>query len=184
MGFFNKLFSKKEETPHYDSTNIRIQDLDLNFVFEYDLSTWKVEKMFEYDWGDNYFTQEYQIYNGEETLYLGVEDDDELEVTIGKKIKLRKLGATVVNHLMEQQTAPSSVVFQDEKFILLEEAPGYCNDVSKGEDNWEEFIAWDFENEAGTKVLTIEQWGEKEFEASIATYIKPFEISNILPASE
>ena len=52
MGFFDKFFNKKEE-PSYDSTNIRVQDLNVGFVFDYDMSTWEVQAAYEYDWGDN-----------------------------------------------------------------------------------------------------------------------------------
>ncbi|GLB53086.1 hypothetical protein NBRC110019_21260 [Neptunitalea chrysea] len=183
MGFFDKFFSKKEE-PHYDSTNITVRDLDINFVFDYDLSTWKVIALYEYDWGDSYFTREFKITDGDETLYLGMEEDDELELTIGSKIKLRELGTVLVNELMTHQSPPNAFAFKGENYVLMEQAPGYFHDVSKGENDWEEFISWDFENEKGTHVITIEQWGEKEFEASLSMYIEEYQLDNILPASE
>ena len=72
MGIFD-IFKKKE--PHYDSTNIRVQDLDVGFVFEYDLSTWEVQAIYEYDWGDDFFTREFKVNNGSLTRYLAIEED-------------------------------------------------------------------------------------------------------------
>ena len=60
MSIFDR-FKKKEKT--YDVTNITVKDLDVNFVFDYDLTTWKVEETYEYDWGDNCFTKEHKITN-------------------------------------------------------------------------------------------------------------------------
>ncbi|MTI20161.1 DUF4178 domain-containing protein [Fulvivirga sp. RKSG066] len=183
MGLFGNLFSKKEEEPKYDSTNIRIQDLDVGFVFEYDLATWEVQEAYEYDWGDNYFTQEYKISDGSKTLFLSVEEDDEMELSLSTKLKVRELGDNVLEELMNKQKPPSKITYQDTEYLLEEEAPGYFHDCAKPEDVWEEFIAWDFADKSGEKIITIEQWDEREFEASAGKTIKEFEISNILPAT-
>ena len=183
IDMFKKLFSKKS-TPHYDSTNIRVHDLDVGFVFDYDLSTWEVQSIYEYDWGDNYFTREYKISNGADTLFLSLEEDDELILCITKKIKVRAIGEEVQEVLMNTQKPPSKFTFENKQYFLEEEAPGYFHDISKGDEAWEEFISWEFEDNAGEYLITIEQWGEKEFEASAGKYIKEFELSNILPASQ
>ncbi len=180
MGIFD-IFKKKE--PHYDSTNIRVQDLDVGFVFEYDLSTWEVQAIYEYDWGENYFTREFKVSNGSLTRYLAIEEDDELEISLTKKIKVRALDENLPEVLMNQQQPPKKIIHEGVTYLLESEAPGYFHDIAKG-DQWEEFRSWDFEDEEGQKILTIEQWDEKEFEASIGIVIKEFEISNILPASK
>lgn len=179
MGFFDK-FKRNKET-HYDSTNIKVNDLDVGFVFDYDLSTWEVLGIFEYDWGDNYFTREFKISDGSKTRFLSLEEDDEVELAVMDKIKVRALGEQVQTQLMNFQKPPSSFVYKGKTFLLEKEAPGYFHDIAKG-DNWEEFISWDFEDEEGKTLITIEQWGEKEFEASFGVSVQEFEISNILPA--
>ncbi len=98
MGLLD-IFKKKE--PQYDATNITVKDLNLGFVFEY--------ACYEYDWGDNFFTKEYKISNGTKTFYLSVEDDDELELSLTSKIKVRQLGTDVLQQLMDTQKAPSSL---------------------------------------------------------------------------
>ncbi|MBI9057734.1 DUF4178 domain-containing protein [Labilibaculum sp. DW002] len=170
----------KRKQPKYDSTNIRVTDLDVGFVFEYDLESWEVQASYEYDWGDNYFSKEYKINNGTRTLYLAVEDDDEISLSISDKIKVRELGENVLNDLMNLQKAPTTLIYKDTKYFFEKESPGYFNDTARGEE-WVEFISWDFEDESGENIITIEQWDEKEFEASAGKAIKEFEISNILP---
>lgn len=170
----------KRKQPKYDSTNIRVTDLDVGFVFEYDLESWEVQASYEYDWGDNYFSKEYKINNGSKTLYLAVEDDDEISLSITNKIKVRQLGDNVLTDLIAQQKAPATLTYDGNKYFFEEESPGYYNDPAKGSE-WVEFIAWNFEDEAGENIITIEQWDEKEFEASAGKVVKEFEISNILP---
>ncbi|MBN2595432.1 DUF4178 domain-containing protein [Labilibaculum sp.] len=177
MGFTD-FFKRKQ--PKYDTTNIRVTDLDVGFVFEYDLSSWEVQASYEYDWGDNYFSKEYKINDGSKTLFLSVEDDDEISLGVCDKIKVRELGENVLSDLLTDQKPPKSVIYKDKKYFFDQESPGYFNDKARGED-WVEFISWDFVDESGEYIVTIEQWDEKEFEASAGKAIKEFEISNILP---
>ncbi len=177
MGLFD-FFKKKE--PEYDAANITVRDLNIGFVFDYDLDNWVVKACYEYDWGENFFTQEYKISNGSKTLYLSVEDDDELELSISSKIKVRQLGAEVHEQLMNTQKAPGSLEYEGRKYFLDEESAGFFNDAAAGSE-WEEFVSWTYEDESGDYVVTIEQWDEREFEASAGKYIDAYEISNILP---
>jgi hypothetical protein len=182
MGLLDRFFKKKQT--HYDSTNIRVHDIDVGFVFDYDLTTWEVVSIYEYDWGNNYFTREFKINNGSESLFLSIEEDDELSLSISKKISVRKLGDSVFDFLMSHQKPPKSISYNGREYFLTKEAPGYYHDISKGDDAWEEFISWDFEDDSEDFLITIEQWGEKEFEASAGKYIDEFEISNILPGEK
>jgi len=180
MGLFD-FFKKKE--PHYDSTNIRVHDLDVGFIFEYDLSTWVVEAVYEYDWGDNYFTREFKVNNGSQVSYLSMEEDDELILAFMQKVKVRALEEDLLDELIDRQKAPKKIVYKGVTYFREKESPGFFHDIAKG-DNWEEFRSWDFEDESGEHQICIEQWDEKEFEASVGRRVQEFEISNILPSED
>ncbi len=182
MGLFDRF--KKDKGPHYDSTNITVHDLDVGFIFEYDLSTWEVKSIYEYDWGDNFFTREFKIDNGSKTLFLSLEEDDELILSVNDKIKVRALGKDMQEKLMSAQKPPSEIEFDGRTYYLEEEAPGYFHDINGNPENWVEFNSWNYEDESEEYIVTIEQWGEKEFEASKGKYIKEFEITNILPVAD
>ena len=177
MGLLD-FFKKKE--PYEDSTNIRVNDLDVGFVFEYDLSTWVVEAIFEYDWGDNYFTREFKVSDGSDIRFLGIEEDDGLQLSLMEKKKVRAIQPDLNDILLSQQKPPKEIIYNGLTYYLEKESPGYFHDIAKG-DIWEEFMSWDFEDEEGKNLICIEQWGEKEFEASVGIAIEEYEISNILP---
>ncbi len=180
MGLLNYF---KKDKPSYDSTDIRLTNLDVGFVFDYDLSTWEVKEVYEYDWGDNYFTVEFKIDNGEEIAYLAVEDDDELEIILSKKIKIRTVGEDIPEHISQHQKPPVKIEYENREFLLDGETPGYFRRADTGNEQWDEFIAWNYFDKDNEFNLTIEQWGETEFEASFGKVLKEFEISNILPNS-
>ena len=90
MGLFDR-FKKKEE-PHYDPNNLKIEDLRVGFMFDYDLKTWVIKEEYEYDWGDNYFTREYKLEAADDVAYLHIDYNDEGFMTLSKKLKIRALG--------------------------------------------------------------------------------------------
>mgnify|MGYP006292889335 CR=1 FL=1 len=178
MGIFDR-FKKKE--PEYDPTQLSIKDLNMGFIFEYDLKTWVVDAIYEYDWGDNFFSYEYKINSGDEIKYLHIEEDDELIITISDKIKPRAIDEDLPEFIEEHSKPPKKLIYQGMKFYFDKENPGYYHEVGKPDDNWVEFISWEYYDEQDKQVITIEQWDEKEFEASYGIIAKEFEFSNILP---
>ncbi len=179
MGLFDRF--KKDKTPDYDPTNIKITDLAQGFVFEYNMSTWEIKEEYEYDWGDNFFSKEYKITDGSETLFLSVEDDDELILVLSKKIKTRKITPDATDSIMKFNEAPREISYDGVTYYLEKESPGYFRDLSNDASDWDEFISWDYYDDDEKLYICIEQWDEREFEASAGIIIKEYEISNILP---
>ncbi len=172
-------FFKKDKEPKYDPTNITVKDLEKGFVFEYDLRTWEVQEAYTYDWGDEFFSREYKVYDGSETRFLSVEEDDKLELSWHEKIKLSMLSVDIEREITENSRPPKAIVFQGITFYRDEESPGYFN--SGDNDAWVEMIAWDYYDEEDEYELSIEQWEERSFEASFGKSLEEFEVSNILP---
>lgn len=179
--FFSNMFGKKDE-PDYDPLNVKITDLKKGFIFEYDMKTWEVKEEYEYDWGNNNFTREFKIDCGDDHAYLHIEEDDDLILTLMRKVKIRSIDEDLPEEIINNQTPPKKLFYQGKIYFRENENPGYFKDVSNpSEEGWAEFISWDYFDETGQKVINVEQWGEREFEASIGTIVKEFEISNILP---
>lgn len=172
-------FFKKKQEPDYDPLNVQVTDLKKGFIFDYDLSQWEVLEEYTYDWGDEFFTKEYKISDGDKTLFLSVEDDDEIEISIHEKIRLSAFEEDIEQAIADRKRPPKKVHCQGDTFTREEESPGYFND---GGDQWVEMISWDYYNGDESKIVTIEQWGEREFEASLGKPIEAFEIHNITPA--
>jgi len=177
---FNKLFGKKKE-PAYDATNITVRDLDRNFILEYDLKTWQVAEAFEYDWGNNFFSDEYKLISGSDALFLYVEDDDELELSVSRKISLAAIDQDVASEIMEREEPPRTITCEGQTYKRIEESMGHYRD--RRSNDWSQFISWTFEHKDGKNFITVERWGEEEFEASKGHYVEEYQISNILPGN-
>lgn len=182
MGIFD-LFKKKEKAPRYDVTNLKVTDLDQGFIFDYNMKSWQVKEVYQYDWGKNNFSREYKIDSGDEIMFLEVEAGSELSLNVMKSIKIRKLGNDIIDKTIKKERPPKKLKLDDIDYYLDSDCAGYFNDITKGTDEWEDLISWTYYDD-NDHVINITQWGEREFEATAGKLIKAFEISNIIPASK
>ncbi len=182
MGIFD--FLKKKKEPDYDTTNITVHDLDKNFVFDYDLKSWVVEDMFEYDWGKSYFTRAFNVFDGVEHLNLHIEQEAELEIALTKQIAIHKLSDQIRDQIVEEGKAPKTIAYENVTYYLENEYPGYFRNVEEpdNEESSRELVMWLYIDNDDEKLINIERWGENEFSAKIGKYLSEYEISNILPA--
>ncbi|TAE47721.1 MAG: DUF4178 domain-containing protein [Cytophagales bacterium] len=183
---FNWFKKKKEEKPNFlDVTNMRLNQMRKNGFVDYDLKTWQVTAVYEYDWGNNYFADEFQLVEAGETIYLYVEEDGgHLDCSIARKINVNEIdmedGKDVIDHILDKEQPPRKVTYRGEVFIKEKESLGYFRDTADGPDDWSEFVTWTFNNKEGTKSLAIEQWGEQEFASSVSEPIDELMFSNFI----
>jgi len=184
MGIFD-IFKKKEDVESNDSIHdLGLMDLRIGFFVDYFLATWEVKGAHIYDWdGDKSY--EWQLASSQGTLYLAMETDDEVELSMSKAIDFSELGAKVRDALIKDGDPPNKVTYADTVYTLQEVSGGhfYENGQQSPDVQGREMIAWDYENADGEQYLTIEQWGETEFKASTGWPVQEFQFSNILPGS-
>ena len=178
------LFKKKNNDPHYDPTNMSVEDLRKGFVIDYDLKSWEVQEEYEYDWGHNNFSYEYKLACADDMLFLYVErdDEDELFVAALRKIKFSMLDEEVEDKILDKGKPPREVEHKGIVYYREEESSGYYKNVTnKGES--QPFMSWTYFDEGESKILSIEQWGDEEFAAAAGVVMDAGEITNILPGA-
>jgi hypothetical protein len=182
MGLFD-VFKKKEEPKlNYDPLDVKVTDLQKNFVFEYDLKSWVVKEVYDYDWGNNFITREYKVDSGDETAYLSVDEDDEIYLYLMKKVNIRAIDEDLPEQIVKQEVPPKKLTYDGKTFFKGNEHPGYFHNTDDTTNEWSEFILWDYYDESEKFIISIEQWGEREFEAAYGKVLREHEISNIIPA--
>lgn len=176
MGLFSNLFGKKEEGPSYDEINIH--NLETGYLLEFDLKVWEVKNVYEYDWGNNFFTVEYQLDNGEEVINLHVEEDDELELSVSRAKNVNAIDPNLRTHIVDSDTAPKQIVYDGKTYYLDDESPAGFRNLN--ESTWHDFVNYDYVTEDEKHFINIEQWAEGKVQAAVGTYHKEFEFSNFL----
>jgi hypothetical protein len=184
MGIFD-FFKKKEDPGENDSiTDLVLDKMRPGYFVDYDLTTWEVTGAHRYDWdGDESY--EWQLSSAKGVIYLGMECDDEKDWSVSSEIDLKKLDASVISTAIEQGDPPASIIFEGEKYDLYETSGGlfFQDGQHKSQVQGRELIVWDYENEDGSRYLSIEQWGETEFKAYSGIPAQEYQFSNILPGS-
>ena len=171
---------------NFDPADLNVLDLEEGFLFEMKGKSYEVFKEFYYDWGDEDYTKEVGITDGENKLFLYMEDDDELELVISKKIPIRSIQEDLPDIIKNDGEPPKKIEYQGESYLLDESNSAYCLEgpFDADSDDWERFDSWDYKNKDGNKVLSVERWGDYEFEAAEGYYIKESDIQDIMPPSD
>lgn len=181
FGFFKK---KKKEESHYDPTNIKITDLRKGYILDFDLQTWEVTEEFEYDWGDNEFSYEYKLESATESVFLSVEDDDFITGTISKKIMWGKLPEDVEEGITGKGKPPKQINLNGTIFYRDAKSIGYWRNTAttSGKESLE-YMCWEYYDDTEKHILTLEQFGDEQFEASLGKVYAQNAFSNILPTN-
>jgi hypothetical protein len=177
LNFFRK--KKKDEGPHYDPTNITVHDLRKGFFFDYDLRTWEVIDEFEYDWGNNIFSYEFKVRSGNDTVYMRIENDEEVYLIFTNKILKSHLDDTVWGHFQRYNEGPSRIEYDGETYYREGEYPGFCRNTEDPDSV--EIILWNYLDKDGENVLVVYQWNDQNYDVSVGWIDTDRAISNILP---
>ena len=177
------IFKKKKKKELIDPTQVEVNQLVKGAFIDYDLKSWEVNAVYEYDWGDDYFADEFRLTTVDEECYLYVEEDDGLECNITQKISVHDIDEDVVDYIIRHEEPPMRINYQGTTYYRQSESVGYFRDTGKDGENWQELVSWSYYDKPQKQIINIEQWGEREFEASHGKVVQSFEITNILPAT-
>lgn len=161
--------------------DLQLAKLRVGYFVDYDLKTWEVTAYRKYDFGDGDMTDEWELTSGRDKCYLERSEDDDVLWTVSKKIPIGATGSHVRQHIIDNDDPPEEIEYQNITYFLDESGPGRMFEQGRGLPR--EFIYWDFIDEEGEKFVTIEQWGETDFEAATGHYVEEYQFSNILPGN-
>jgi hypothetical protein len=173
-------FKKKqeEESEAIDPTNITLSDLKPGFVLDYDLKTWQVtaHHYYEYD-GDR--VDEWELSCGDDTAYLDREEDDGITWTLTRKIRISDIENNIRAHMRENDDPPDEITYNNKTYHGESSAVGQF--YKDGEEPSQEFITWDYLDDSEKHTLSLEQWGDDEYDASVGEIVEDYQFTNILP---
>ncbi|MCH2154945.1 MAG: DUF4178 domain-containing protein [Opitutales bacterium] len=113
---------------------------------------------------------------GAEKVWIEVEDDDELSVSLTvKKMKLSQIGLNPDEVARIEKADEGEISYEGRSYEFDDwgEAMFYRNGARA---QGERFKYWDFESEDGLHSLTIEQWAGARMEAFLSENIRPAQI--------
>ncbi len=179
---FKSFFKKKEQEPEFDPLrDLTLSKLKVGYLLDYDMKSWTVTEFNKYDIeGHEIF--EWELTSSKEVVYLEREEDDEVYWSISKKIPIGKIEGGIRKYIIDNEDPPEQITLEGKSYYLDESGAGffYKNGLGRGI----EFIYWSFVDDDEKNSVTIEQWGETEFEASVGKEVEEYQFSNILPGEQ
>lgn len=179
MGLFD-FFKKKQPDVDTESFAYRILNMDKGSVFDYDLKSWVVLHVYEYQWQNGGGSVEYLVDCGTEQWFLCIDNDADLTISLTQRVKVRVIAPNLPDLIIANEQPPATIHFKDVEYLRDSESVGVFREEN-GE--WADLISWDYSDAQGGKLLCVEQWGERDFDAACGIAVKDFQISNILPGS-
>ena len=174
--FFKK---KKEEEPD-ELDNLVLSKMKPGFLVDYDMKTYRVSARNVYKWQEGGFTDEWELNQGSEVLYLEREEEDgEVLWTITRKTHIGALEGDIAQVIIQNEDPPDKVTYEGITYHLEEDDIGeyYKGDSKEGL----KFVVWDYTDERQENQLSIEQWGETKFDVTLGHEVGEYQFSNILP---
>ena len=180
MGLFDRFRKQRDEDELDPLKDLVPAKLRVGYLVDYDMQTWQVTAYNRYDF-DGDIVDEWELTSGREKRYLELPEDDEEPWTLGRKVPIGAIDGNIRNHIIENDDPPDRVTHEGKQYFLDESSAG--NMYPDGKPPAEELIKWEFIDKEEENFLTIEQWGETEFEASAGSYVEEYQFTNILPGS-
>ncbi len=181
MWQFLKKKIKSENSVAEPITDLKIENVRPGAVFELsnigsDMEdfTLTVLAMHVYRQG-NFIWHELECDRGGEKIWLDIEQDDELEVSIGlRRLDLHDIGLTEENLAKIEKNKKGSLLFESVEYKLAE--TGKCQFLRNGNEAHSESLTyWDFDSESD-KSIGIELWEDKSFTVTCSVAIKPSQV--------
>ena len=180
MGFMDFFKRKKDGGPDV-LRDLVLRNIRKGYLLDYDMKTWQVETENHYDWGHGDITKEWKLVAADDAIFLELESDDDDEWCISRKIPVRALGEKLPEYIVEHDDPPETITYKGETYYLEESGGGHYYKDKSGVG--EELLKWDFIDESGKAFISIERWGETDFEAAAGKVVEEYQFTNILPGS-
>lgn len=179
MGIFD-FFKKTADQQKPDPTALSLDALKKGYYLDYDMKTWQVVSANRYDWGEGDVTYEWQLNSFDENIFLEREPDDEDYWCISRKLPFNRLDESTKNAIKNTNEPPESITFEDITYYLDETGGAlfFKDDDVRGK----EVFKWDYTDKTEDMNLTIEQWGEMEYELCLGQRVEAYQFTDILPA--
>ncbi|WP_404453884.1 DUF4178 domain-containing protein [Oceanobacillus kapialis] len=163
MGLFSRIFSKKKSyTPApKERTVLSIQIGD---IITYDLTDYEVVGKITYRDG-GYEWYGYQLLEGNDTIWLSAEMDDELELGIYRKVQV-----PIQKPYPKEITYENRTYYQEETGVAKVTGEGRSTSLTGLETHYAEYM-----DSSEESYLSFESWGT-EIEASHGYSIEAYEI--------
>ena len=176
---FKKWFKRNDTPDEFKLDDMKIYNLRIGDLFDYDLTTWEVVTIGQCDY-DGHVECEWEVRGGSSRRTLvAVPEGGDWTYQWLQEFNLSELGLNNVQADLRSEKDPvENITIQGRDYVGYESGGG----LYKKESEEKPFLYWSYED-SNDKVLNLIQWSDSEFSATMGKRVAEFQFSNILPGS-
>lgn len=175
--------SKRALVRPYDKDELRIENVEGGGVIhisgvgpDYEEFDVKIIARHTYRQGESSW-YELEGDRGEDKVWVDIEEDDELELSVVlKKLKLHDIGIEKKDLDRMDEDEKGHFTYDGETYHYEDSDPAVFYRYSDDKIT-EQFYYWDFESESGNKFIGVERWSDGSYDVSCSEKLKPSQIT-------
>lgn len=175
--FFNLFKKKEEEAPI--KVDYSVHDLKPGYLLDYDMESWEVLAAYDYEYV-THSSKEYKIRSGSKTMFLNVSDSNDLILGLSEEANINFIHSGLRTGALDGKPM-TRVNWEGEAYTIKETAEGKFRE--EGRSSWAKFSSWEYVNPDGTKFIYVSKWEDNSIECYTGTFLKEYQISNILAST-
>lgn len=180
MGFLDRFRGKDEESGIDPLRDLVLEKLQVGYLVDYDLKTWRVTDHNRFHFNDGRRSQEWELTEGRTKRYLEHAEGADGGWSLARTVPIGALGSgNVRDHILEHDDPPDQIAHDGVTYYLEGSVGGHMVPGHGGAR--QELILWELVDENEDRFLSIMQWSETEITAACGTFVEDYEFTNILP---
>ena len=156
--------------------DIKLWEMKKGYMVDYFFKTWQVKEVYQYDWGNGFYSYEYFLDAGDDKVYMDVENDDKVNCSVSRPAKIDSLK----EHFKTHDNPPESIEFEGKTYSLDQKYNTHVRKMEEGEE-WKKLEMWLFEDEEEENYVAVNKWIAGSYEFYAGNYAEEYEFTNIIP---
>jgi hypothetical protein len=172
-------------TDGYDPTKLTIENLNIGFLVDYGLKTWKVVNRIQFDWNDGLSEREFKLNNENDLIYLSVRRESALVYChISTIVNLYVIDKNFDEYVTLNGAPPTVIQYADFTLYRDHRLEGTMFNAALGNKPLK-VVMWDYYDMSRDYRLRVERTVDtNQFFAIFGKKVSDIEFSEVLPVGE
>lgn len=166
----------------FDPLNITLENLKTGFLLDYDLRTWQVKSLHQYEWAGGSSERLFKIESVGDSAQLFLRKEGyQLTIQVCRMINIHTIDSNLATEILHNHQPYNIITYEGTTFYKENAKDGILYETQK--QNKQRVLLWEYYDGQRKQILRIEQFGKNDFRAMLGKLASEFEFSDILPSS-
>jgi len=166
---------------HYDPSSLSLENLKEGYMVDYDLKTWQVTTVRQFDWDTGISAREFKLVSDMESIWIYLfKEGSYLTITVNKPLNIYAIDSNLETEIYHNRRPFNIITYQSIQYYRENALEGYLFNITTNSTGTKT-ASWEYYDQERKHYMRIEQQEQKNFRAVVGKIVSPFEFSEILP---